>query len=557
MRTVAFGLFLVFLLAGSIVLLRSIEPARNHVTPAERLARVVGQGVPTVDLDRLKGATAEDLYQLGVEYQRMWRPREAKRILDRAVAADSTHHGAWLKLIECCADPLVGDEAAVLRAARRASATAPSPADTVFVTGLRALYAEQDYAAAISALSNVVRGKNPPADARYHLALAYFLLGRLGDASKHLDPLVKQDATVGPVAELSIRRRLAGREFERAADDARELARVYPEEAFPYVLIALVELERGHTTEAVEFCNSAIDLDPRCVPAILTRACLYANAGDFESARVSYEKLMLFDDAALASIGYEGMGFVAFLAGDFEEGVDEMDEAIRHAMLAGDRRRGLTMASQLVGYLCQLGQGDAAEGVVERWVTGFGEVPVRLARSRIQVLRGDFDSANDVLTHVTSEKEWVLWSRMLSLDVTELAALAEIGQERQSHALAMLNDAAKTVSFGAGSRERRAFLSGYAAFQAGDAEAAATAFGEVRARLFSVEFPYHGDPVLHVQALYFLAESELARGDHRAARENYEAFMSYWGEAAWDLEAVARARQKLETLSATDTPSGG
>ena len=549
MRTVAYGLFLVLLFAGALILLRSGHPRDDGRTPSERLAKLVGHGVPTIDLDRLGDASAEDLFQLGVEYQQMWRVREAAEIFERAVAADSTHHGAWVRLIECYASPLVGDEAALHRAVTRAAATVPSPADTMLVAGLRALYEDRDYAAAITALAGVARGNDAVVDARYHLALAYFMLGRLSDTSRHLDPLLKEDATIGPVAELSIRRSVAAGQLERAAGDARELARLFPEEAFPYVLIAQVELARGNTAEAVEFCNSALQIDPRCVPAIMTRACLYAAAGDLESARVSYEKLMLFDEFGLASIGHEGIAFVDFLAGDFEDGVDQMDEAIRHAMLAGSQRRGVGLAARLVEYLCQLGQADAAEGVVERWITGFGEVPVRLARARIQVLQGDFESANEVLTHVTTEKQWVLWSRMLSLDVTELAALAEIGRERATQALVMLNDPQKEPSAtGAGSRERRAFLSGYAAFEAGDAESAAASFAAVRARLFGLEFPYHGDPVLHVQALFFLGESELARGNRDAARESYESFLSYWEEAAWDLEAVARSRQKLEAL---------
>jgi tetratricopeptide (TPR) repeat protein len=557
-RTVAYGFFLVLLFIGGLLLLRSIEPAGEDERPVRRLAKIVGHGAPAIDLEHLPAASAEDIFQLGVEYLQMWRVREATEILERAVAADSTHHDAWLRLIECYAHPLVDDEEAVHRAARRAAATATSAADTLLVVGLRALYEEHDYAQAITALANVARGKDGPARGRYHLAVAYFQLGRFEDASKQLDRLLRQDATVGPVAELSIRRAVAAGEFTRAGEDARELARLFPEEAHPYVLIAQVELARGHAAEAVDFCNNALQIDPGCVPAILTRACLYANEGDLASARVSYEKLMLFDDLTLASIGHEGIAFVDFLAGDFEEGIDGMDEAIRHAMLAGSHGRALDLASRLVAYLCQLGQADAAEGVVERWVTGFGDFPVRLARARIQVLQGDFDSSNDVITHVTTEKEWMLWARMLSLDVTELAALTEIGQERQTHALALLEDARReAVEVRTGSRERRTFLAGYAAFQTGDAESAAADFAEVRARFFGPEFPYHGDPVLYVQALFFLAEAELARGNRTAAREHYEAFLTSWGEAAWDLEAVARTHRRLETLSEPDAPPQG
>jgi tetratricopeptide (TPR) repeat protein len=331
---------------------------------------------------------------------------------------------------------------------------------------------------------------------------------------------------------------------------------MYAEEPFPYVLIAQVEMARGRRDVAAEFCNNALELDPRCIPAIMTRALIYADAGDVVAARVSYEKLMLFEEDILRSIGREGMGFVDFLAGSFDEGTAAMDESIRLAMLGGSTGRGLSLSLRLVEYLCQLGQADRAEDVVERWITGFGEVPVRLARARIQILRGDFRSADTVIDALASEKEWVLWSRVMTLDVTELTALADIGQQRQQDALALLAAESTRVAVAAGAHSRRVFLTGYAAFETGDAERAAAAFADVGTRSCAPEFPYHGDPVLKVQSMFFLAESDLARGKRVDAEASYAAFMSYWGDASWELEAVTRARKKMEALGGMEPSQG-
>jgi tetratricopeptide (TPR) repeat protein len=316
-------------------------------------------------------------------------------------------------------------------------------------------------------------------------------------------------------------------------------------------------MARGNSGGAAEFCNNALLLDPGCIPAIMTRALLYADAGEYEAARVSYEKLLLFDEPVLRSIGEEGIGFVDFVAGEFDDGMDAMDEAIRLAMLAGATGRGLTMSLRLVDYLCQLGQADNAENVVERWVTGFGEVPVRIARARIQILRGDFASAATVTEALAQDKEWLLWSRAMSLDAAELVALADIGQQRQKEALALLSADSTAVAVSAGAGARRTFARGYAAFETGDAEGAAAAFAEVRARLYGPEFPYHGDPVLFVQSMFFMAESELARGNSAVALASYQAFVDHWGNAAWDLEAVARARKKIEALGSMGMPPQG
>ena len=66
MKTVRFGLLLVFLLLASVVLIRNFGH-QEHETSHERLARLVGKTPATIDLSQLKNASAGDLYQLGIE----------------------------------------------------------------------------------------------------------------------------------------------------------------------------------------------------------------------------------------------------------------------------------------------------------------------------------------------------------------------------------------------------------------------------------------------------------------------------------------------------------
>ena len=73
----------------------------------------------------------------------------------------------------------------------------------------------------------------------------------------------------------------------------------------------------------------------------------------------------------------------------------------------------------------------------------------------------------------------------------------------------------------------------------------------MRAFFFGPEFPYRGDPVLYAQASFYAAECALAAGDTEAARVGYEAFLGEWGDAAWELRAVGRAKEKLEGMTAT------
>jgi tetratricopeptide (TPR) repeat protein len=369
-------------------------------------------------------------------------------------------------------------------------------------------------------------------------------VGKTVEARRKLEDLLSRDDTVGRVVELSIHCALAAGEHETAEDQSRNLAQMYSGEPHPYVVLSQVALLRGDAEEAVEFCNNALLLDPKYIPAIITRANLYTAQRQIEAARVSFEKLLLFEDPVLRAIGMEGIGFVEMLSGSFDDGVAAMDEAVRLAILAGSVRRGLFYAYRLVEYLCELGQGDAAAAVVNRWITGFGDIPVSLGKMRVDICEGKLDNARDVLTLVNSNGEWDRWMRVFAIDLDQINALVHIGAEEHEAALEIL---ARNTGTGSVSMGTRTFLRGYASFENGDAEAAGLQFEKVGNYLYGVDFPYHGDPVLYVQSLYFLAETYTASGRESEAGAHYESFMEFWREADWDIQAIGRARDKIET----------
>lgn len=555
MRSLFYAVLLLAVLVGSVFMLRTISLPRSNTPQVVKTTPALSEGAdPSVfGSAAISEASATELLDMGTELLELWHVREATGVLERAVAVDSTLYLAWVRLLECYSDPFIVREDAARDAWRHASATVSASEDTFFLAGVRNLYVHADYEAAVGDFEAALRKEVSHPRVRYYLALSYFQAGRLDDLDAQLEKLLSTDGTDGRALALAVRRYAAAGDYEEAGERARRLARVYAEEPYPYVLLAQAEMLAGDASQAVEFCNNALMLDARYIPAILTRADLYAATGELEAARVGFEKFLMFDDNVLRSIGHEGIAFVEFIAGDFEVAVSEMDEAIRYAMLAGAVRRGLATATRLVAYLCELGQPDAAEGVVERWVSGFGEIPVGLARSRIFILSGDISRARAVLTHVKASKKWLVWSRSMAIDFVELNALAQIGDDAPASALSTLDDSSRP-GVAAGVRARRAFYRGYAAFEAADAESAGRAFGTVAQHFFSTEVPYRGDPVLNVQSYFFVAEAALARGDEGTARVNYETFLGFWDDATWELPAVARASAKLDALSASTTP---
>jgi tetratricopeptide (TPR) repeat protein len=160
------------------------------------------------------------------------------------------------------------------------------------------------------------------------------------------------------------------------------------------------------------------------------------------------------------------------------------------------------------------------------------------------ISRGSLAQVRDMLGQLAFDEQWQSWMRSLSLDFSDIRALAFIQEEDFSQALGVLEASPHNTG-----GTRRAYLTGYALFQNGDAEQAVNFFEQARFNLYGVTFPHHSDPVLYVQSIFFLAETALARGESDKAQLYYRDFLTFWGGSDWDLQAVKRARSKLETLS--------
>ena len=52
-----------------------------------------------------------------------------------------------------------------------------------------------------------------------------------------------------------------------------------------------------------------------------------------------------------------------------------------------------------------------------------------------------------------------------------------------------------------------------------------------------------------MQSVFFLAETAIARGESEEAVRYYTEFLGLWGDPDWDVKAVERAKDKLETLT--------
>jgi tetratricopeptide (TPR) repeat protein len=138
---------------------------------------------------------------------------------------------------------------------------------------------------------------------------------------------------------------------------------------------------------------------------------------------------------------------------------------------------------------------------------------------------------------------------LIGFEYYQARALAHIKNQQYAAALEILDSGLVDAI----TNEEHSYLAGYAAFENGDAELAAKSFMEVLNYPRGLEFPFHHDPVLYVQSLFYLAETSMATGDKENAVTYYKTFIDYWGESTWEMQAIVRAKDKLQTLSGQST----
>ncbi|MEE9269177.1 MAG: tetratricopeptide repeat protein [Candidatus Krumholzibacteria bacterium] len=558
MKGFVYTIVLTLVLVLSIMILRSLPPTGEKTASGERPVPrepMVVQSEPAVrsniDPEELEKTNRTALYETGLELLDLWHVPEAIDVFKILVEMEPGHYRAHLRLVECYSHPTIGAEKLAADSFEKAkTAVRAEGADSLWVAAFYSLFVDPCPAEAVDRFARAVKRGSEGVDNRLFLAMAFLMDGRPEDAERYLTDLLDGDESLGRARELLVHCKVAEGDYEQAESLARDLAAIYPGEPYPYVLLSRVQLIQGKVDDAVDFANNALLLDQRYIPAIIARAHLYVAEGDNEAARVSFEKLLLFDDPMLSSVGMEGMAYVDFLAGRFDEASASLDESIRLSMSVESSRRGLVNTFRLVNYLCELGRTDTANSVLERWVRRHGDIPYRLGRIRIGISEGNLAEARHALDEIENKEEWRAWMRTLALNFVDIRALTFIEEENFGGALDLLN-AAGPPSEGT----RRTYLKGFALFRDGNAEAATGLFKQARLRLHGLVFPYHGDPVLYAQSIFFLAEAALARGESDEARGYYNAFLDLWGESDWDLQAVGRARKKLEALTLS-APSG-
>jgi len=216
------------------------------------------------------------LFKTGSELLDLWHLPEAIEVFETLVADNPENQEGLLRLVECYSHPMVGAERRAEECWNRAWDLAEAArGDTTLVSAFRSLFIDYMPAAAIAGLTEIVDRDGENVDARVLLARSLLMNGDSDGAERYLRALLGGDQSLGRVRELLIQCKIAQNETEAAETLAKDLVALYPEEPYPHVLLARVQMIQGNVEDARELCNNALLLDRRYVPAIVSRAHAY------------------------------------------------------------------------------------------------------------------------------------------------------------------------------------------------------------------------------------------------------------------------------------------
>lgn len=341
---------------------------------------------------------ARTLFQQGLTKYDQVRAKEATTLFRQATDVDPQFAMAYLFR------GLAGDSVPDIRKAADLAASLPEP-ERLFIISFRAQYDNE----LVKAIEHVERAiKLLPSDARLRVRLAqlYNSATRRDDALAEIKRAMEIDQKFAPAHRILGEIRVARGDLAKALEARESFARLMPDQAEPYQLIAHTYQQMQQFNKAVEYYTRALKIDPDYINVYRRRGDARFFAGDIAGARADYR------------IGFErakgrdrngplfAAAFTYMHQGDVDEAVKHYEQAIASAkeekdfvsVSAGFNALGQTLieAGRLIEASRAYGQGyDWAIFAPEfsdkdKWLW---KEAYQRARGRIFARIGEFDAA--------------------------------------------------------------------------------------------------------------------------------------------------------------------
>jgi tetratricopeptide (TPR) repeat protein len=215
---------------------------------------------------------------------------------------------AMIRLSHLYADPLK-DPRKALQLAKSAHKLAPDDGRASALLG-ELVYRSSDYPWALSLLEDAAHRISDQPSLFYHLALAYYAVGRAADADAAMQKAVQQADSQSNLdqAKQFLALRAAVKDPAQAQASSAQVQQILAQDpnCVPALMVsALLAEQRGATNEAVQTCQKALSIYPLFAPAMRQLAILYSHSqhpSDLEKAYDWAEKarVSLPDDLELA-----------------------------------------------------------------------------------------------------------------------------------------------------------------------------------------------------------------------------------------------------------------
>ena len=512
-----------------------------------RLRPVAAVVRPVSGVDRdLADVTTSSLeayrfYAEGVNLHERGRDVEATAQLQRAVRIEPNFAMALAKLAITEASGPIMDMAAARRHSQRAFEQSDrlSDRERLYVEAIYRRY-HGDVAGSIRSLRSVLALDPNHISSRQTLAATYQELERYREAAAHYEDLRERGVPLGnSYIGLSQTYQALG-EFDKAIDVVQEFVRRNPDDARGYrrlgeALVAAGRLEEA--AQAVERANG-LGLNPgeedhlrRIIlllqdrlPEVEAADRARLKPGENDASRKHADSFRLASDLLFRGRSAEARRIFAAIGARYWVALlwlEQGDAAralaeIQRGRPADDTHRdmGPEELSIVARAHARLGHRNEAASAIarlsalsDRMTTAYGDRRLRLARG-VSALE-----LHDVPTAIRELRE-------------ALALLPPNPMERGVPILYAL---------------------GCAYLAAGREVDAAASFERLVASSARTDAPLE-----FIRSLYFLGQIAERRGNRTAAREHYERFVRYWGDADLDRDRVADARRKLARTSETE-----
>jgi len=518
----------------------------------------------STDLDQSLGkitTSSPEAYRFFVEGARLNSQgdfAQSVESLKKAVALDPEFAMAWRSMAVAYAN--MGNSSDFEKYMRKALEFSDrvSERESLEIQGL----AEKNAAKKIEIFNKLIElyPENPWGHQR--LGSTYIALEEWDRALEHLELGYRADKEkpilVSNLSELYLAKGM----YDKAKEILEEYLQSLPDNPFLRFDLALTHLCVGGLDRALMEADRAYSLSPTDQNIISLKGDILLCGGELKKAEAEYRRLLKPENAVSSILGGERLSYLDLLQGKFEQGVRDLEQALKFAQRLETKydevaiRHDLSYTKMLMGRLTEsLEEADAAQKVAEglestetsylQFIQHWRLWPL-LMKGLCYVQMNSPGKASRIAEEIQAlnlypaERRWHLC----------LVGLIELGKKNDAEAINYLKEALSLEPHQhiPDASHAAFFMEALArtCFHSADLENARKNYEEITG-LTTGRIRY-GD--IYARSFYMLGKIAEAQQDNVLARRNYQRFLDLWKDADPGLPEVTEAKAILAQLKA-------